>query len=56
MNLVVGVIGVFVEGLLGFRYEEGLNLQSIVVVAAAAKYGVGDMTVDVIHHHLLVEF
>jgi uncharacterized membrane protein YeaQ/YmgE (transglycosylase-associated protein family) len=41
MNLIVGVIGAFVGGVLissvlGFRYEEGLNLPSIAVATAGA--------------------
>jgi uncharacterized membrane protein YeaQ/YmgE (transglycosylase-associated protein family) len=40
-NLIVGIIGAFVGGflftsLLGFRYEEGLNLPSIVVATVGA--------------------
>lgn len=40
-NLVVGVIGAFLGGfifssVLGFRYEEGLNLPSIVVATVGA--------------------
>jgi uncharacterized membrane protein YeaQ/YmgE (transglycosylase-associated protein family) len=40
-NLVVGIIGAFLGGfifssLLGFRYEEGLNLPSIVVATVGA--------------------
>jgi uncharacterized membrane protein YeaQ/YmgE (transglycosylase-associated protein family) len=40
-NLVVGILGAFLGGfifssLLGFRYEEGLNLPSIVVATAGA--------------------
>jgi uncharacterized membrane protein YeaQ/YmgE (transglycosylase-associated protein family) len=41
MNLIVGIVGAFVGGflftsLLGFRYEEGLNLPSIVVATVGA--------------------
>jgi len=40
-NLVVGIIGAFLGGfvfssLLGFRYEEGFNLASIVVATVGA--------------------
>jgi len=40
-NLLVGIVGAFVGGflisnLLGFRYEEGLNLPSIVVATVGA--------------------
>lgn len=40
-NLIVGVIGAFLGGfifssVLGFRYEEGLNLPSIVVATVGA--------------------
>lgn len=40
-NLIVGIIGAFVggfmfSGLLGFRYEEGFNLPSIVVATVGA--------------------
>ena len=40
-NLIVGIIGAFVGGflfssLLGFRYEEGFNLPSIVVATVGA--------------------
>jgi uncharacterized membrane protein YeaQ/YmgE (transglycosylase-associated protein family) len=40
-NLIVGIIGAFVGGflfssLLGFRYEEGLNLPSLVVATVGA--------------------
>ena len=40
-NLVVGIIGAFLGGfilssLLGFRYEEGLNIPSIVVATVGA--------------------
>ena len=40
-NLIVGMIGAFVGGflassLLGFRYEEGFNLPSIVVATVGA--------------------
>ena len=40
-NLIVGIVGAFVGGflfssLLGFRYEEGLNLPSIVVATVGA--------------------
>ena len=40
-NLVVGIIGAFIGGfifssLLGFRYEEGFNLPSIVVATVGA--------------------
>ena len=41
MNLIVGIVGAMVGGflvssLLGFRYEEGLNLPSIIVVTVGA--------------------
>jgi uncharacterized membrane protein YeaQ/YmgE (transglycosylase-associated protein family) len=41
MNLIVGIVGAFLGGfifssLLGFRYEEGLNLPSIVVATVGA--------------------
>jgi uncharacterized membrane protein YeaQ/YmgE (transglycosylase-associated protein family) len=40
-NLVVGIVGAFLGGLifsslLGFRYEEGFNVPSIVVATAGA--------------------
>jgi uncharacterized membrane protein YeaQ/YmgE (transglycosylase-associated protein family) len=40
-NLIVGIVGAFVGGflissLLGFRYEEGFNLPSIVVATLGA--------------------
>jgi uncharacterized membrane protein YeaQ/YmgE (transglycosylase-associated protein family) len=41
MNLIVGIVGAMIGGflvssLLGFRYEEGLNVPSIVVATVGA--------------------